>query len=429
MKKYHIITFGCQMNKSDSERIAAVFEHKNCSVAGSIENADYIVINACSVRQKAIDRIWGLLKNLYKIQRRRSQTTILTGCLLPKDRLKFRDKFDLVFNVRKINELEKFLKANCVNADKNYFDIPPKTVSPFRAYIPIMFGCNNFCSYCVVPYARGRETSRKVKKILDEIKMLVGKGCKAIELLGQNVNSYSPEDKTTFSADNPYRHDFARLLWEVNRTKGIERVAFSSSHPKDMANEVIDALTLPKQVNYLHLALQSGDNSVLQRMNRKYTVEDFEKIINKVRKIKPDIAIGTDIIVGFPEETREQFENTLRFYAKMRLDIAFISQYSVRDGTAAAKFVDDVTYAEKKRRWRELQALMEKIVLEKNQKYLGGTVEVLIERVEENYREGNSREMKRVRIVGKNQEKCELGELVDVRITEAKEWLLVGEVK
>ena len=214
-------------------------------------------------------------------------------------------------------------------------------------------------------------------------------------------------------------------MWEVNKIEGIKRVNFSTSHPKDMNDELINALTLPKQVNYLHLPLQSGDDEVLRKMNRKYSVEDFEKIIDKVRRIKPDIAIGTDIIVGFPGETEKQFDNTLKFYEKIQFDIAFISRYSVRDGTAAAKLVDNVPIAEKKLRWQELQALMEKIVLEKNQRYIGQTVEVLIDKAED-YFEGNSREMKRVKFARNGSEK--LGDLVSVRITEAREWQLLGEV-
>lgn len=425
MRRYRIITFGCQMNKSDSERIVAVFEHKNCSATDSIENADYVVINACSVRQKAIDRIWGLIKNFNKIKRQKNLVTILTGCLLSGDRKKFKNKFDFIFNIKEINKFKKFLREKSSRSDENYFNILPKTASPFFAYIPIMTGCNNFCSYCVVPFARGGEVSRTIKDILNEIKKIAHDGCKAVELLGQNVNSYSPADKDNFSKDNPFKHNFAKLLWEVNQIKGLNRVNFSSSHPKDINDDVLNALSLSKQVNYLHLALQSGDNQVLRRMNRKYTVEKFEKIINKARRIKSDIAIGTDIIVGFPGETKAQFENTLKFYEKTRFDIAFISKYSSREGTAAAKLANDIPALEKKRRWRELQALMEKIVLEKNQKYVGHKVEVLIDYVQKDYCEGNSREMKRVRIYN-NRRKLKLGDFVNVKIKEAKEWILIG---
>ena len=187
------------MNKSDSERIAAMFEQKNCSSADSVENVNYVVINACSVRQKAIDRIWGLIKNFDRIKRRRNLITILTGCLLLKDKKKFKSKFDFVFNIKEMDKLAVFLGGETdIAGGKNYFDVLPRLVSPFYAYVPVMTGCNNFCSYCVVPYARGEETSRSVKDVLREIRELVKKGCKAVELLGQNVNSYSPEDKENF---------------------------------------------------------------------------------------------------------------------------------------------------------------------------------------------------------------------------------------
>lgn len=419
--RYFIITFGCQMNRSDSERIASVFEHINCSEAKTIEDADYVMINACSVRQKGIDRIWGVIDNIKNAEGIGKPLLILTGCLLPGDKNKFRKVVDFVFNIKDLNKLEKFITKGVAYTDENYFNILPKTATKFQAFVPIMTGCNNYCSYCAVPYVRGPENSRQVKEVLAEIKKLVKKGCKAVELLGQNVNSYSPSDQRSFAKKNPFHHNFAKLLWEVNRIKWLERVHFSSSHPKDMNDEVISALKLSKQVNYLHLALQSGDNDILRAMNRKYTIEDFERIINKVRKIKPDISLGTDIIVGFPGETKKQFENTLKFYKKMRFDISYHAMYSVRSGTAAAKLKDNVSREEKKRRWRELQTLMEKITLEKNQKYLGQEISVLIDVGNKDYCEGNSLEMKRARIY---YGKFKPGDIIKAKVTKAMTWML-----
>ena len=409
------------MNKSDSERISAVFEHLNCSAVDSIEEADYVVVNACSVRQKGIDRIWGLVDKVRRIARKNRPKVILTGCLLLGDKKKFKESVDFVFNINNLPELEKYVSKQIVYTSENYFDVLPKTSSSYFGFIPIMTGCNNFCSYCAVPYVRGREMSRTVEEILVEIRKLVEQGCQAIELLGQNVNSYLPTDQKSFSKKNPYHHNFAKLLWEVNQIKGIERVHFSSSHPKDMNDEAIDALKLPKQVNYLHLALQSGDDGVLEKMNRKYTIADFEKIIKKVRKVRPNIALGTDIIVGFPGETEKQFENTLKFYKKMRFDISYHARYSERVGTAAAKLEDNVTREEKKKRWRRLQTLMEKITLEKNQIYLNKEISVLIDVCTKDYCEGNSLEMKRTRIYhGKHQP----GGIVKAKVTKAMTWLL-----
>jgi tRNA-2-methylthio-N6-dimethylallyladenosine synthase len=419
--RYHIITFGCQMNKSDSERISAVFEHLNCSAVDSIEEADYVVVNACSVRQKGIDRIWGLVDKVRRIARKNRPKVILTGCLLLGDKKKFKESVDFVFNINNLLELEKYVSKQIVYTSENYFDVLPKTSSSYFAFIPIITGCNNYCSYCAVPYVRGREESRKIKEVLNEIKILVKQGCKAIELLGQNVNSYLPGDQSSFFKKNPYQHNFAKLLWEVNHIKGLKRVHFSSSHPKDMDDEVIDALKLPKQVNYLHLAVQSGDKEVLKKMNRKYTVKEFEAIIKKVRKIKPEIAIGTDIIVGFPGETDKQFENTLKFYKKMRFDISYHARYSERVGTAAAKLEDNVTREEKKKRWRRLQTLMEKITLEKNQIYLNKEISVLIDVCTKDYCEGNSMEMKRARIYRR---KHLPGDIVRAKVTKAMTWML-----
>jgi len=286
-----------------------------------------------------------------------------------------------------------------------------------------MTGCNNFCSYCAVPYVRGREVSRSVGEVLDEVKNLAKNGCLEIMFLGQNVNAYRPVDTKNFSKKNPYKHPFAALLWEVNQIFGIRRIFFTAPHPRDMTDEVIDALTLPKMVNYLHLPLQAGDDKVLKRMNRSYTAADYLKLVAKINKKKPGIALGTDIIVGFPGETKKQFENTVKLYKKADFDIAYLAIYSPREGTAAAKFEDDVPRVEKKRRRDVLQNLMEKIVLEKNQKYVGKKVSVLVDEYKNGKCIGNSREMKRVRFSGK---KNMIGKIFEVKVKKSFEWILEG---
>jgi len=423
MKKFYIFTFGCQMNKSDSQRIKKVFEQLNCSEAKSKENADFVVINACSVRQTAIDRIWGLLREFKEIKQKKDIKLILTGCVLPDDKAKFSKKFDLIFEIKNLFELEKFLHQKLDFVTKDYFQTRPAYSNKYSAFVPIMTGCNNFCSYCAVPYVRGREVSRSIKDVLQEINELARDGYKEIQLLGQNVNSYMLQDADLFSNQNPYTHNFAALLWELNQISGIERIYFTSSHPKDMSDQVIHAMTLPKMVNYLNLALQSGDDNILKSMNRKYTVRDYFQIIKKIRKIKPNIAIGTDIIVGYPGETREKFENTLKFYQKVKFDISYNAMYSPRPGTAAAKLEDSVPQEEKKVRWHELQDVMEKIALEKNKKFIGKSVSVLIDKKEPDYCEGNSKEMKRVWI---HDCQAQVGDIVEVEIKQAKEWLLTN---
>jgi tRNA-2-methylthio-N6-dimethylallyladenosine synthase len=309
-----------------------------------------------------------------------------------------------------------------------------------------MTGCNNFCSYCAVPYVRGREVSRSVAEVLSEIKKLAEKGCLEVTLLGQNVNAYKPpqpllekERKVRiFSRKNPYKHPFAALLWEVNKIPGIRRIFFTAPHPKDMDDQVIDALTLPKMMNYLHLPVQAGDDTVLRKMNRHYTAADYLKLVDKIKKKKPGIALGTDIIVGFPGETKKAFQNTVELYKKANFDIAYLAMYSPRQGTMAEKLVDDVPQKEKKRRRDVLQNLMEKIVFEKNQKYVGKIVSVLVDeykntcptelcecKVGRGWCIGNSREMKRVRFAGK---KNMVGKIFNVKIKKAFEWILEGEI-
>jgi len=363
------------------------------------------------------------LENFRAIRKNKPLTAILTGCVLDEDKEKFKEKFDFMFNIKDLNLLEKFLHEKNDYTKSNYFETLPKYSNNYQAFVPIMTGCNNFCSYCAVPYARGREVSRSVVEILKEIQGLAKAGCKEIILLGQNVNSFNPIDLENFSQENYFNHKFAKLLWEVNQIEGPDRIWFTAAHPKDMHDEVIEALALPKMLNYLHLALQSGDNEILRSMNRKYTVDDYEKIIEKVRTVRPDIALGTDLIVGFPGETPEQFENTINFYKKIRFDISYPAQYSPRSGTKAAELEDNVSREEKKRRWRIVQTLMEQTTLDLNQKYTGQEVSVLIDTKKDNWCEGNSREMKRVRIYDQD---YEIGQIVNVKVKEAKMWILEG---
>ncbi len=424
MSTFHIITFGCQMNKADSERVASIFKQLDHIPTEDSGAADFIIINACSVRQTAIDRIWGLARKYSRLKKVRPFKIILTGCVGAADKEKFIKIFDLVFNIQEINALYDFLQQGFVDSPTDYLKIKPAYTTHFHAYVPIMTGCNNFCSYCIVPYVRNREKSRAVREILQEVNDLIQSGCKEIHLLGQNVNSYNPEDKESFTKENPYQNDFAKLLWEINKLDGDFRINFSAAHPKDMTEDVIAALALPKQMNYLHLALQSGDDKILQKMNRKYTIADYFKIIEKVRKLKPDIALGTDIIVGFPGETEEQFQHTLDFYSKVGFDISYPAMYSPRVGTEAAKLEDSVSLDEKKKRWRRLQTLMENITEDINKKYLNQKVEVLIDTQGDGWVEGNSREMKRVRITQTN---FKVGDIVVVNVVEPQRWLLIAE--
>ncbi len=286
-----------------------------------------------------------------------------------------------------------------------------------------------------MPQARGRETSRSLRAILDEICYLAAKGFVEVTFLGQTVNSYVAPDLENFSEKNPFRNPFAALLWEANQIEEIKRINFTAPHPDNMSDEVIKALTLPKQINYIHLPVQSGSDKVLARMNRHYTAVDYLKIIKKIRAVRPEMALGTDIIVGFPGETKEDFEETVKLYKEADFDIAFLAKYSPRSGTAAYKMVDDVPAEEKERRWWALQRLMEETTLRKNQKFIGQAVEVLVNKVRKSIKSaktggknicvGNSGEMKMVEFAG---QAGWVGKIVKVKIEKAETWRLIGKM-
>lgn len=434
--KYHLITFGCQMNKSDSERIKYLLEGLEFEETKEYKEADFIIINSCSVRQSAEDRIFGLIKNFNKLKKeKRDLVVAITGCMPGRDgsgKIRKRVKgVDLFFPISELHTLYNQLKkirpewVVQIKSYEEYLKINPHYSSKFQAFIPIQIGCNRFCSYCIVPYSRGREQCRKVVDIIKEIEALAQKGYLHIELLGQVINNYQAPDPESFNKNNPYKNHFAALLWEANQVKGIERIHFTSAHPIFMDDEVIDALTLPKQINYLHLAVQSGDNKILKAMNRPYTTREYLQILQKIREKKPEIALGTDIIVGFPGEGEKEFQKTISLYKKADFDIAYLAKYSPRSGTLSAKiFEDNISWDEKKRRWRTLQNLMEKIAFKKNQKYLDKKVEVLVEKYEQNKCSGWSREMKMVEFVGNE---SLVGKLINVKIKETSTWVLRGE--
>ncbi len=348
--KYWIITFGCQMNKADSEKIATVLENKGYKAASKINEADLIVVNMCSVRQSAVDRVYGLLPKFKKFKIQNSKFKILlTGCILKKDRKKFAKVFDEIVDIKDLIK-----------------NIKPKYSNNFSALIPIMTGCNNFCAYCVVPYTRGKEISRTSKEIICEIKKLVKNGYKEIWLLGQNVNSYGIDRKSTqISTQINTDISFPKLLRMINDIPGKFWIRFTSSHPKDFSDDLIKAMAECKKVaKYLNLPVQSGDDKILKKMNRPYTVKQYKNLVKKIRKKIPDINLSTDVIVGFPGETKKQFENTVKLFKEIKYDIAYISKYSPRPGTSAAKLKDNVSPKEKKLR----EKILEKTLKQKSQK-------------------------------------------------------------
>ncbi|HEX9664825.1 MAG TPA: tRNA (N6-isopentenyl adenosine(37)-C2)-methylthiotransferase MiaB [Patescibacteria group bacterium] len=423
MKSYHIHTLGCQMNKSDSERISALLNKGGLKECLQEEEADLIIVNSCSVRQKAIDRIYGKLRKWNGWRQDRGLKTILTGCVLEKDKNQMSDSFDFVVNIKDIVKIPELLNLGRAEEESvcqttDYLEIKPDYKSKFQAFVPIMTGCNNYCSFCVVPYTRGLETSRPVDSIISEIKNLVSQGCKEITLLGQNVNSYKGQV------------DFPGLLRKINELDGDFWVKFLTSHPKDMSDELIKAVAdCDKLCDYIHLPVQSGDNQILKKMNRSYTVEHYQGLIEKIKKQISGVVISTDIIVGFPTETDEQFQKTVDLFKAVSYEMAYISQYSPRSNTLAVKlFKDDIPHEVKKTREKTLDEVLAKIALEKNKKLINTIQPVLVEKNEQSADDlyvnfGHTKNHKLVKFESGRQV---LGQVVDLKIIEAGAWGLFG---
>ncbi|MDP2362412.1 MAG: tRNA (adenosine(37)-N6)-dimethylallyltransferase MiaA, partial [Ignavibacteria bacterium] len=322
------------MNKADSERIATDLESKGYKPVSKQSKADLIVVNMCSVRQSAVDRVYGLYPKFRKLKTKKPKLkTVLAGCILKEDKKKFRKEFDSIWEM------------------KDYLANPPKYKNNSLAYIPISNGCNNTCSYCVVPFTRGRLICRNHKEILKDIKNTVKNGFKGIWLLGQNVNDYnSPTDRTV---------NFPKLLTLVSNVPGDFQIKFTSPNPKNFSDELIDVMVESEKIaHYLNLPVQSGDNQILKRMNRPYTVTQYKNLVKKIKEKIPDIFLSTDIIVGFPGETKKQFENTVKLFRKINFDMAYISKFSPRPGTAVSKMKDSVSPKEKERRWKILNDIL-----------------------------------------------------------------------
>lgn len=453
--KYYIATFGCQTNQSDSERIAAILNKIGFKPALTQNDADFIIANACSVRQSAIDRIHGIAHKIQKKKKRseKAPLTILTGCVLEQDRKKLAGKFDIVLDIRDIKNLPHLLETICgvpetkhiqhiqgrarkndihrwKTAEKSveYFTVTPSYESSFSAFVPIMTGCNNFCTYCAVPYTRGKEISRSTIDIIKEVKKLVKKGYKEITLLGQNVNSYIDN-----SAKN--KKNFAYLLKAVNAIPGDFWIRFHSSHPKDFTDELIDTIaSCEKVTKYISLPVQAGNDNVLKRMNRPYTISQYKNLVEKIRKKITDATISTDFIVGFPGETKKQFQDSVKLFKNLKFDMAYIAQYSSRPGTTAEKiFKDNVPPKEKKRRDHELTTILRKMSLNINKKLVGTIQQVLVEkeikRQNGYWLIGKTRGFKTVKIpITSDSYKKFIGNFTDVKIAKALDLGLIGKI-
>ncbi|MBF1184405.1 MAG: tRNA (N6-isopentenyl adenosine(37)-C2)-methylthiotransferase MiaB [[Eubacterium] sulci] len=433
-RTFHITTFGCQMNEHDSEVIDGLLTERGFSSVKERKDASIVIINTCSVRDNADKRFFGTLGQLKK--RKESDPSFIVcvcGCMMQQQRVvdTIKAKYpwvDVIFGTNSIHHIPELIEKVAIekekvvdiieNTEEIVEGLPAKRLFDHKALVNIMFGCNNFCTYCIVPYTRGREKSRAPEAIVAEVKGLVADGVKEIMLLGQNVNSYDGNGTS-----------FAELLKMLNDVDGLERIRFMTSNPKDLSDELIEAFAVcDKLCRNLHLPIQSGSNRVLKRMNRKYTREDYLKLIEKLRKTVPDITLSTDIIIGFPGETNEDFEETLSIVKEVEYDSAFTFIYSIRKGTPAEKFEDQIEESEKHRRFDLLVNAVNEISEKKNKAYQDRVEKVLVDSVSKNDKStltGRTDGFKLVNFAGKKEL---IGSLVDVKITDAKTFSLFGEV-
>jgi len=416
--KYFLITYGCQMNQSDSERIASLLENMNYKSASKISEADLIIVNMCSIRQSAVDRIDGLMN---KINKRKSKKikSILTGCILKNNFKKLKKYFDFVLPIKTLETWPALLKEKQFfyypeqrNSNFNkkfqsdYFHIASKNQNKFSALVPISSGCNNFCTYCVVPHTRGPLICRPHQAITQEVKKFVKNGAKEVWLLGQNVNDYKSE-----------KVDFPELLRLINNIDGNFWIRFTSPHPKDFSDELIKAMANSKKFKpYLNLPVQSGDNRILKKMNRPYTIAQYKNLVKRIRKNIPNISLSTDVIIGFANETKEQFENTLKLFKEIKYDMAYLAVYSPRPQTTGFEFINTLSKSEKKRRYKLLTKIIKETALKNNKKYIGQTVEALISEVRDGFLIGKTDTYKTIRLKGS---KRLIGQFVKAKIVEA----------
>ena len=437
-KKYFIKTYGCQMNEHDSEVISAILEDMKYAKTDNYEEADLIILNTCAIRENAHNKTFGMLGRIKHLKQTKPDLMVgLAGCMSQEESVvdEIINKYkwmDFVFGTHNIHKLPQILEEHLINKklevnvwsnEGNVIEgLPSKRDSKYKAWVNIMYGCDKFCTYCIVPYTRGKQRSRMPEDIIDEVKELIDKGYKEVTLLGQNVNAYGKDFK-----DRTYKME--NLLEEVAKT-GIERVRFVTSHPWDFTDEMIDVIAKYDNIcNYIHLPVQSGSSRILKLMGRRYTKESYVELYKKIRnKLGENCSITTDIIVGFPGETKEDFNDTLELAKECKYDSAFTFIYSPREGTPAAKMEDNVTLEEKEKRLYKLNEIINKYAKAANDKLVGKVMPVLLESVSEkdpNMLAGYTDTMKLVNVKA---DKKYIGKIVNVKILEAKTWSLDGEI-
>jgi tRNA-2-methylthio-N6-dimethylallyladenosine synthase len=412
MPKYHIWTIGCQMNKAESERIGARFEELGYEAAKSINEADLIVLNSCVVRQSAEDRVINKLHDIKHLKKEKPEIKLaLTGCLVDSDTARLHKAYPFIDYFFKAGDYPPWL-------EKPSSQSLPLTPSP-SAYVSISQGCDNFCSYCIVPYRRGRERSRPVEEIVCEVQELARRGAKEVILLGQNVDSYG--------RDLEGKPDLADLLTILNNVDGLERLRFLTNHPKDMSQKLINTIAgLDKVCEQINLPVQAGSDEILKAMKRGYTLEQYRQLVARIRQGIPGVAISTDIIVGFPGESESQFRQTLNLLSALKFDTVHVAAYSPRIGTTAARdYADDISPTEKKERLRQVEELQEKVQAEINAHLMGETTEILVEGRNKGKWYGRTRTDK---LVFFSSGREYTGRLVKIKIEKTSPWSLQGKI-
>ncbi len=414
MPNYYIWTIGCQMNKAESERLGSYLEQLGYEATATAEEADLIVLNSCVVRQSAEDRIINKLHSLEPLKKSHPDISLaVTGCLVNSKIDQLQSRFPHVDYFFKPGEYPPWLEEQ-----GNLHTITPRHPSP-STFVPITQGCDNFCSYCIVPYRRGRERSRPVEEIASEVKRLVHRGAKEVILLGQNVDSYGH--------DLPDKPELADLLGELNKIEELTRIRFLTNHPKDMSSRLIEAVAcLDKVCEQICLPVQSGSNDILKAMRRGYTVEHYRQLITRIRSKIPEVALSSDVIVGFPSETEEQFQQTFNLLSELKFDTVHVAAYSPRPGTIASReYEDNIPLTEKRERLNKIEKLEEGIATEINRRLLDKTVEVLVEGKKGDKWQGRTRSDKLVFFSSYDDF---LGQLVKVKIEKTSPWSLQGKL-
>ena len=442
--KYAVLTMGCQLNENDSEKLSGMMEEMGYSKTDKLEDANLIVFNTCCVRENAEDRLFGKLGEVKKYKEAKGTIIAIGGCMMQEKHIVEKLKqsysfFDIVFGTHTLHKFPGDV-YNVIQNRKRIEDIididgevieglPIKREDSIKASVSIMNGCNNFCTYCIVPYVRGRERSRRAEDIIAEIKCLAKEGYKEITLLGQNVNSYMRVEREKNENVGPI-NSFAKLLREVNKIDGIERIRFISPHPKDFTDDVIEAIRdCDKVCKIIHLPLQSGSTEVLRKMNRKYTKEQYLDLVKKMREKIPGVEFSTDIIVGFPEETEEDFEDTLDVVSKVCFEQVFMFIYSRRVGTPADKMENQIPEDVKHTRFDRLKKLVESQIEANNKKYVGTMQKVLVEGKSKTNEKMLTGRTDTNKVVNFEAEEDKIGTMVNLKIVSEHMWYLKGEIQ